>query len=203
MEGLWTRFLPIYRILDSIQKEFLGDVQKVEANFGFEGEGGIEKRLLNKNLIGGTIMDNGIYPIWLAYHIFGETPVKIKSSGKIGKTGVDETSKYELQLSQGRVASLESSIVKKTTQSATIYGKKGTMEIPLFWKADKLIHKFLDSSNTTTIETTPYEVGFEYEIADVHRCISEGKLESELFSHQDSLDISLTMEKIKQQIYEK
>ena len=61
MEGMWTYFLPHYRhIIQCIESKEFGKLLNLQADFGFKAPYLPEKRLYNKNLGGGSLLDVGM-----------------------------------------------------------------------------------------------------------------------------------------------
>jgi len=91
MEALWTFFLPHYTfVLEFIKNNTYGKVLKLEADFGFYREFDNSSRLFNKTLGGGSLLDIGIYPIFVALSNFGE-PKHINAKATFFKNGVDSS----------------------------------------------------------------------------------------------------------------
>ena len=199
MEGIWTRFLPTFvKLRELLDEKIIGDVKMIRADFGFTNSWGIERRLLNKKLGGGTLMDNGIYPISLPSMIFGKQPDEIKTTTHIGKTGVDEYSCYLLSYNTGEVATLSSTIRLSTPQDAVIIGTKGYIYLPEFWHGKKLIIN-LNNKKSKVINLPFKSAGYNYEAKEVMECIKRGEKESKIIPLKESLEIAKTMEKIRSQ----
>lgn len=90
MEALWSRFNPsILKVKEMVEKGDLGKIAYLNASFGFYALDRDEKhRLLNLDLAGGTLLDIGIYPIFLSYLILGK-PERIMAASKFHRTGVE------------------------------------------------------------------------------------------------------------------
>jgi predicted dehydrogenase len=176
----------------------IGVPEYVAADFGFFTPFNEESRLFNKLLGGGSLMDVGIYPIFLATIILGE-PSQLKTIAKITSTGVDEYCNTVLQYANGATAHLVSSIGFNTAIEAEISGAKGRIVIqnPWFKATD-----FRMELNDGTIEkfSMPHQSnGFEHEIREVMHCLDNGLLQSTKMPHQLSLSISKIMEEILKQ----
>ena len=87
MEALGTRYLPsIAKTLELIKSGEIGDLNSVNADFGFAAEYNPEGRLFNRDLGGGALLDIGIYPLFLALLLFGK-PEHINANATFGTTG--------------------------------------------------------------------------------------------------------------------
>ena len=79
MEGIWTRFIPgVELYLDLIKKDIIGEVTTLHADFGFLAPFDAQSRLYNKTLGGGSLLDIGIYPLYLSLITLG-IPVQVKA----------------------------------------------------------------------------------------------------------------------------
>ena len=74
MEALWTKFLPHQQMMEKIIKEGkIGEVRSVLVNFGFRPQAPVPPRLLDPKLAGGTLLDIGIYNVFVATSVLGAT----------------------------------------------------------------------------------------------------------------------------------
>ena len=196
MEGMWTSCMPFLdKIQSLIKQDVIGELQYVAANFGFSTPFNEESRLFKKSLGGGSLMDVGVYPVFLATTLLGE-PSQLKTIAKLTSTGVDEYCNTVLQYENGATAHLVSSIIFNTAIEAEISGAKGriVIENPWFKATD-----FRVELNDVPIEkfSMPHQSnGFEHEIKEVMHCLDNGLLQSSKMPHQLTLSISKIMEEI-------
>ena len=196
MEGLWTRCMPFTeKILSLIADDKIGIVKHIQADFGFAAPFDADSRMYNKALGGGSVLDIGIYPIFLATLILG-TPTTIKAFVIPTITGVDDTADMLLQYPDGATAHLLSTIGFNTPITATIIGTKGIIAIHNPWfKATEMSLQLNDGSRETF--SFPHLCnGFEYEIEHVMQCLSNGWLQSPKVPHNLTLQISQIMDKV-------
>ena len=182
-----------------IEEDVIGKPQYVAADFGFATPVDLEGRLYNKSLGGGSMMDIGIYPLYLATIIFGN-PTSIKSVSKLTASQVDEYMNVVLQYADGETAHLLCSISFNTAIEAEIIGTKGKIKIhnPWFKATDFSLHL---SDGTIENFSMPHVCnGFEHEILEVMYCLDNGLLQSEKMPHQLTLCISKIMEDALQQV---
>ena len=67
MEGMWTRFLPSFQfLLNIIESGTIGTVLHLHADMSFIAEKDKANRFFNPELGGGSLLDVGIYPVFLA-----------------------------------------------------------------------------------------------------------------------------------------
>jgi predicted dehydrogenase len=189
MEALWSRFMPgIVQALELAQSGAIGKVVSVKADFGFKAPFLPEKRLFNKELGGGSVLDIGIYPLFLSYLILGK-PTTVKASANFGSTGVDEQCGMVLTYPDGQLALLDSTIIADTDCVGLIQGDAGQIQIH---------SRFHETKGITLIQTDQPEkivaferttFGYDYEAQHVMNCLVEGKTESPLWSLEDSLNL--------------
>ncbi|WP_339785238.1 Gfo/Idh/MocA family oxidoreductase [uncultured Imperialibacter sp.] len=200
MEALWTRFLPsMKRVIDIVKKEEIGHVVSIQADFGFKAPYDPGARLFNKELGGGALLDVGIYPVFLTTALLGE-PAKIQASGVIGPTGVDEQCAMLLEYDNGAIASLSCSIISNNTQVASINGSKSRIQIDQPFWGQTNINIFTDWKPRGLVKFDYPSNGLNYQVAEVHKCLDEGKTESDLWSYGDSLLVLKTLDRIREKI---
>lgn len=199
MEGMWTACMPFIEKINSIiDRDIIGKLQYVSADFGFAAPQNSQSRLYNKKLGGGSMLDVGIYPLFLSTLLFG-TPSKIKSVSKVGDTGVDVYVNVVLQYARGETAHLLSSICFNTDTEAEIIGTKGTIKVKNPWfKATDFSVK-LNEGGIQNFSMPHLCNGFEHEIKEVMDCLDKGALQSEKMPHQRSMILAKVMDEILQQ----
>lgn len=196
MEAMKTRFLPInQRVKYLINEGRIGEVRLLQADFGFNAHFDPMNRLFNKDLGGGALLDVGIYNVSYSSFIFGNNPTNIGSNFYMGKTGVDESVSINLLYEGGKQAQLYSAINLDTIRTANIIGTKGRISVPRFSNADTA-YIFADGKEEKI--HMPFEInGFEYQIREVVNCINEGKVQSEIMSWNDSIEIMSIIDSIR------
>jgi predicted dehydrogenase len=196
MEGLWTRFMPfIEKIISLIDNDVIGTIKHVQADFGFAAPFDSNGRLFNKSLGGGSVLDVGIYPIFLATLLLSK-PSAIHAVVNKAATEVDESADMLLQYADGATAHLLSSIGFNTPITATILGTKGRIEVhnPFFKATD--ISLILNNGTTETFSFPHLCNGFEYEIEHVMHCLENGLLQSPKMPHNVTLQLSNIMDEV-------
>ncbi len=196
IEGLWTCFMPFTeKIVSLITNDVIGQIKHIQADFGFAAPFDANGRLFNKALGGGSVLDIGIYPIFLATLILGE-PTTIKSFVTKTTTGVDETADILLHYPNGATAHLLSTIAFTTPITASIFGTKGRIDIHNPWFKATDISVILNDNTTETFSFPHLYNGFEYEIEHVIQCLTCGLLQSPQMPHSFTLKVSNVMDKI-------
>ena len=200
MEAMWTRFIPAtVRVREWLAEGAIGAPRMFHGSFGFAAD---KQRLWDPEMGGGALLDVGIYPLSYASMVFGRQPVDVAALAEIGKTGVDEQGAVVLRYDDGELATLTFAFRTETFHEARIMGTKGRIDVaPPFWKATEatLYQGEWQEAETHRIEL-PYDGnGYEFEAAEVGRCLREGKLESDVMPLDETLAIMKTMDCIREQ----
>ncbi|NNE78412.1 MAG: Gfo/Idh/MocA family oxidoreductase [Pricia sp.] len=196
MEALWSRFNPsIKRSKQLIADGEIGQVGYLHADFAFHAlDRDVGNRLLNPDLAGGSLLDIGIYPVFLAYLMLG-MPKEIKASSNFFKTGVEMQTSMIFNYENAQ-ALLYSGLSTKSEMKAEITGTAGTIFLHPKW------HEAQGYSIEKAGEIVSYELptigrGYTYEIEEVHACLASKKLQSDLWSHTDSTNLAKLLYEIR------
>ncbi|MBX2814479.1 MAG: Gfo/Idh/MocA family oxidoreductase [Saprospiraceae bacterium] len=200
MEALWSRFLPVYQELLQIQEAgTLGRVLEIEAEFCFQADRNLSGRLYNMQLGGGSILDIGIYCVYLSYLLLGK-PSEIEASGQLSETGSDETCTIRMQYPNGASAHLHTSILYGTSMPARINFEKGIVLIDSRWHEAKGL-TILAAGEEPSRREAPFDgKGFMGQIASSQRAYLAGKMENALWRHQHSLDVCEILDEVRRQV---
>lgn len=199
MEAMWTRYLPIFvRVRELLAQGVIGEVKQIMADFGFRARVNPQGRLFNPDLGGGGLLDVGIYPLSLAFMIFG-APERVTSIAHLGETGVDEDAAFILGYPSGALALLSCAVRTNTPMTATLNGTEGriTVHSP-WWTATKMTVEVY-GKEISEINMPLIANGYEYEAAEVGRCLRAGLTESEVMPLDETLAIMKTMDEIRAQ----
>ncbi|MEP1222985.1 Gfo/Idh/MocA family protein, partial [Maribacter dokdonensis] len=133
MEALWSRFNPtIKKVKELVDNGTIGDIGYLHSDFAFYALDRDENgRLLNPALAGGSLLDIGIYPIFLAYLLLG-MPKDIKATANFYKTGVEVQCSMILNYDNAQ-AILYSGLNSNSEKKSEIAGSKGTIFIHPRW----------------------------------------------------------------------
>jgi predicted dehydrogenase len=197
MEAMWTRFLPTTaKVLEMIQSGVIGEVLSLKADFGFHGTFNPDRRLFNADLGGGSLLDVGIYPVFLSLLLFGK-PDTIKALATIGVTNVDENCGMLLSYGEEKMAMLYSSIITETPTEAYIFGAKGSIRINSRWHEATSVTVLLHDQEPKDYFFEFNSTGYRYEAEEVMRCVSAGKLESDILPLNFSRDLMELLDRIR------
>jgi predicted dehydrogenase len=151
--------------------------------------------LLNPELAGGSLLDIGIYPVFLSYLMLG-MPEKIEANAKFLESGTEVQIAITFTYPKAH-ALLFSSLGTTSPMTATIAGTEGTIIIHPRWHEAEGFSLYSEGQEET-FDYPKVGKGYTYEIEEVHRCLSESRLESSLWSHQNSLDLITLLDRVRE-----
>jgi predicted dehydrogenase len=199
MEAMWTRFLPhIVRLRELLAAGVIGEVRMLQADFGFRTSFNPQTRLFDPALGGGALLDVGIYTASLASMIFG-TPERVSSMAHLGETGIDEQSAMLLGYSGGRLALLSQAIRTNSPHEALLLGTNGKIRVHSSWWKQTTMTLSVDGRPDEQIDLPTVGNGYNYEAAEVGRCLRAGRTESDVMPLDETLAIMRTMDELRAQ----
>jgi predicted dehydrogenase len=199
MEAFWTKFLPQYeKVMNIIQSGEIGEVKLIQADFGFRAPEPLAQRLYDVTLGGGSLLDIGIYPVFLAQAILGK-PVAVQAMMTPYASGADEQCAITLKFENGALAVLSSTFAADTPVEALIAGTKGRIHLRnRFHNAISTIEIIIGRNDPETINVIREEgYGYQFEARHVNECLQRGIIESPVMRHADSLLLMETLDKIR------
>lgn len=199
MEGMWTRFIPaIEKLIELLDRNIIDELLSIRADFGFKSQLGPESRIYNKALGGGSLLDVGIYPIYISMITMG-MPIEIIARAQMAKTGVDSSCTMLFNYANKSVANLESSIDTYTPIEAIIEGHNGSIKLHSpFYHAEKItisqygIEEHIDIKHRGN--------GYIHEIEEVNNCFLNHETQSTKLPLQISLDLITIIDRVKEKI---
>jgi predicted dehydrogenase len=199
MEAMWTYFLPaVIKAKQWIDDGLIGEIKVIQADLAYPMNPVTQAKLFDPAIAGGSLLKLGIYPIALAYYLTEKEPEHVISSAQLTKSGVDERLAMTLQYGD-LTASLFSSIVTRMTNTGRIFGEKGYIEIPDFFRAHE--SKLFDQEYNLVESFQDRRVshGFIFEMQHSNDLILAGAYESPVMPHARSYSIQKTMTTIRKQ----
>jgi len=198
MEGMKPPFFPLYTKL----KEYLltdpigpagyvragssvADISRDHPNFSYD-------------LIGGSIMQIGIYEAFLAIDWLGATK-KVQALGRFGDTGIDMFSIFQTE-HEGGYAQLYSGFDLHGKGDALICGTLGNVTIHKnWWNPSRATINYLDG-RTVELDEPFTAGGLNYEIAHFCELIRQHKSESDIISHDMSRQMIAMLDEAREQV---
>lgn len=203
MEGMWTYFLPaIIKAKMWVDQGRIGNVINVTSSFGFVKPFDPQHRLYNPDLAGGTIFDLGIYNVAITWLFLKKDPVYISAIAQKAPTNVESDALVHFAYENNKASAvLHSSFLSQLNNHAFIYGDKGYIALPDFWRAKSCI-LYENSKVTEHFDDNRVSIGFEFEITDFSNDLLDRKIESTTVPHAYSIKFQEHMAEILQVIKE-
>jgi predicted dehydrogenase len=198
MEAFWTKFLPQFeKVRALIHDGMIGEIRWIQADFGFISDPPAQ-RLFEPDLGGGSLLDIGIYPVFLAQTLLGK-PKKIDASMVPYTSGVDQQCSVTFTYENGAMASLFSTLAADTPVEAVIAGTKGRIEMRnRFHNAIGKLYFVNDKEVPVEIEVHRESgYGYQFEARHVNECLRKGLTESPVMTHTDTLQLMETLDEIR------
>lgn len=196
MEALWSKFLPANiaarRWLDEGR---IGKPVFTDVTIGFRAPDDDENRYFNPKLGGGAALDITVYAYEIAAFMMGMRPEITDVQAVRYHTGVDASELISMRAGDCP-CTLRTSFVSNVNEGLCIVGEGGRIVVPhphyaneafLYGNDGKLIEHFVDEGPKN---------GFIYEIQEVVRCVYDGRIESEIQSHEDTLECARLFDRI-------
>lgn len=201
MEAFWTRFFPaVAHALELVQAGVIGEVKHLVADFGFAAAYTPEGRLFNPALAGGSLLDIGVYPLFISKLFLGE-PTAVRAVAVPAPTGVDLNCAMVLAYASGATASLFSTVAAPTDNQCILYGTKGQLHLTGRFHAPSGVRvQLLGQADAQVMSFDKPGYGYHYEAAHVQQCLAQGLLESPLLPLHFSLELMQLLDAVRSQI---
>jgi len=194
MEAEKMLFLPaILEVQKRIQNGELGKIHIAELSHSFPAS--YNTWLFDKSVGGGTLLSSGIYAVQLLIWLFGG----IKEIQGV-KSSLEGGAEWQYVLSGemdcGMLFSIKNSTQANLDNTARLYGTKGHVEIPEYWKARKAVFH-IKGQEPETVEF-PCEYELMYEADHIYDCLREGRLTSPVVTEELSVAGIAALEKVEE-----
>jgi predicted dehydrogenase len=205
MEAMWSRYQPqALAIRALIAEGVLGEVRTVTADHGQALATDPNHRLLVPGTGGGALLDLGIYPVQLDSMVLG-TPTSITAIGALTDSGVDAYSTLVLGHGAAEQSTLTSSILTRTPTVAAISGTEARVEIAgPFHIPSSFTVRSPDLFEPPLVWTDDTGValmdGLAWEATAFATYVGEGRAESPLHTHAETVDILRTIDEARRQL---
>jgi hypothetical protein len=200
MEAMWARFLPHYaQVREIIASDVLGPIISIHADHGQRLADQNIPRLIEPQLAGGALLDLGIYPISFAHMILGN-PVAIYSSAVMTDKGVDAQSSMIFTYENGAQAVLTTTMIEQTPCRAVVAGLNGWLEIDRTFYNPASMRVVLNDGSATEYPNTYSGHGLREQAESFKQLVQSGKLQSDILSWKDTVDIMKSMDTVREQI---
>lgn len=198
MEAMWTRCFPLYSTIRELEGEQgIGQFRAVSATFSY-GDSNVAAsgRNIDPKQAGGGLLDVGVYCLHFASFVFQANPESVCGVAALSDGGrgnqIDEQNALSAVYSGGRIAALTSGVRTEMYDTAFIFGTKGSITIPEFWRPTRIHVEIGEQTHSVEkpvniVDSQYIDEGFQYEILHFEDCIREGRRESPCVPLEDSL----------------
>lgn len=197
MEALWPPFQPIYRKTKEILSQGEpGKIIHLNARFSFQAPFDPLDRKFNLSLGGGSLLDIGIYAVIDALYFMG-VPSGIIAKASYSKTGSEDLICIILSYDDGRMATLYSSFKTAGGIGCDIYCENGSLFFCRARDMSQQLKVALNGKETEEYSLLPDGMGYQFEAAEVMKCLDEGKIQSEIVPLSFSQNLMDTLDGIR------
>lgn len=201
MEAMWMRFNPVIRrVGDLLAEGAIGEPRTLHASFGFAAPAGEGHRLWDPRRGGGSLLDQGVYPLAFADLVFGEPETVAATGSRLDYDGADSGVDTEvaalLGYANGRQALCSSLIRSHLPLDASVGGADGRIEVaPAFWCPSAFtLHR--PGADPVT-EQAPIEGrGYVPMLRAAAEALAEGRGAHPLSDHAATLRVMRTVDRV-------
>ncbi|NHI15635.1 Gfo/Idh/MocA family protein [Microbacterium excoecariae] len=205
MEAMWTRYLPQTSIIRQLLADgALGEIRTVLADHGQAIPADPSHRLYRPELGGGALLDLGIYPVQFASMVLG-APRSVTAVGGMTDTGVDAYASMVLAGEGVAQATLTTSMLARTPNTATISGSEAVLTLGQFFYTPTTLRleepkPFGDALEWTDPTGLALFDGLSWEATALARFVGEGRTESPLHTLDETVSILEAIDAVRAQI---
>ncbi|WP_249029161.1 Gfo/Idh/MocA family protein [Tannockella kyphosi] len=187
MEVQKSVFLPTTKkVKELIESDEIGEVRYIELKASFPARFTTDHWMYNLKMGGGSLYGSATYTIELLQYLFDDPTMEIDGSMIPGPNGIDEMCNFQLCINNFILVSSTITMNIALPNQAVIYGAKGYIVIPNYWKSNHCVVHYPDGS--TKQYDFPYQSEFVYEIEHVHDCIKKGLLTSPIMHPNKTIE---------------
>lgn len=198
MEAFWVRFIPAIReCLELAENGAIGEVTYINADLTTARSNLDADWRLDMGLGGGALMTRASYPVALAYLIFG-MPQEVLATARFHHTGADKQVSAILKYENG-MANIMGGFVSNSDMVGRIYGTNGSIFLDPWWYETES-YTIIENGKSRAVQKPKQGKGFTHEIEECVKCIQAGNIQSDLWSHQHSLELKAIIDEIRKQI---
>ncbi len=198
MEAFWTRFKPKFlKTQEIVAQKTFGNLKFLRSDFLFNGPYDPKNRLYNIELGGGSLLDIGIYPVFMALSFLGR-PDSILATAQYSPTGSEQSVAMVFKYKNGALASLSSSFEAWSKNDTELCFTEASLRFSRDEKEDITI---LQEKVETQLETPKLKgLGYYLEADHVMNCLDKGLSESPMLPLNFSLELIEVLDEIRKQI---
>lgn len=195
MEAFWTIFQPKFKkVKELAQDPSLGALKFVKSDFLFNPEVDPGKRLYNRDLGAGSLLDIGIYPVFRSMQFLG-LPTEIQTMTHMVGDGVEESIVILMRYANEAIAVLTSSFAAQSMNETELCFEHGSIKFERDHSKPIYLRK---NGETEEILVHPGEgMGYELEAQHVMDCLGQGLTQSPVLPLSYSLEMMELLDRIR------
>jgi predicted dehydrogenase len=211
MEAMWTACHPVVRAVQrGLREDAFGTPRHLHAELGFVVDAPPEDRLNDVLLGAGALLDMGIYPLTFAHLLLGEAE-QLTATAVVSESGVDLDIAIAGRYPGGAVATMTASMTSWSSRRADIATDRGRLVLEDFHHPSHATftptavggtNDDVERGASVRFESTDPLIGrgYAHEVIEFQRCLAEGRLESPLVPHAQTLTIMRQMDRLRSQV---
>ena len=201
MEGVWTRFLPIFPQLRTwLDAGEIGALRAMHSTFCIDRPPVPGDRRHTAALGGGALLDIGIYNITVSRMVLPGVSIQgFDVDATLGGENVDVELRATLDFGSCR-SQFTCGFLRDAANEFLIEGERGRIVLHGgFWEATAAM--LTRDGHAPLTARAPLRVnGFEFEIEEAMRCIRAGLIESPVLPHAESLAVVELMDAMRARV---
>lgn len=193
-EAMWTwHNETAWKVKEWVQSGEIGDIQSIDCAFEVPLlENSTNPRLTTPEMLGGALMDLGVYNIRYCYELFG-IPEKIECEANMHE--VDYSEKITFEYPDFK-ANMFVSMEKDGDHFFEIRGTKGSIYVPKFHMAKEATLKTNDTEETFKIDDLLYGKQFSNVAAEIRA----GRKEGEKIPAKSTIEVMSLLDECRRQM---
>lgn len=200
MEAVKTPFAPMFDVIKDVLKNgVIGEIKSIDAGFCSNQKEDRNSYLYNEE-DGGAVLDVSSYPIAFVLEILDNKNIlsikKKTKKKKFNEAKIDVHFKASLNFEGGIIANIEGGIDGEKERTAIIEGTLGKMYIPIFNRPESY-KVILNDGREYEEKLSLINDDMYGEIHEVHKCLKAGKIESDIFTWNKSIEILKIIDHIR------
>ncbi|MBO0451413.1 Gfo/Idh/MocA family protein [Candidatus Enterococcus murrayae] len=185
MEAQKALFLPItHQIQQIIQAGKIGAVRWLDSVTAYPNIDHISW-FRDLSAGGGIFRGAGTYPLEYMQHLLKASPAEFKGTLTFPEGQSDAQAQVTLSFPNGVLGTIFLTVDLDLPKQMIIYGDKGKIIVPDFWKTDTAEIEYRDGQRETLHSSQNSE--FVFEVDHVNACLKQGRLESPVVTKELTL----------------
>ena len=195
-EAIWARYMPLsVQLVDLVRNGAIGRPSLITANLGYPMLG--KERLMKPELAGGALLDVGVYPLNFAAMLFGDKIEKTISTCTKLETGVDAQASITQIFDDGKMATLNCSMLAHTDRMGVVSGDGGCIVVDNINNPQHLTVENKDFKIVAEYDAPKQISGYEYQVTAAIEAIRAGKIETPYMPHTETLRMMRMMDALR------